>query len=43
MMINLFQSFFLWEGAYLKVEIVYKGEQFSLRNTSRMQYIDFVG
>ena len=32
---------FLWEGTYLKLEIVHNGETFSLRNTSRMQNVEF--
>ena len=33
----------LGEGTYLKFEIVHKGEKYSLRHTSRMQNIEFVG
>ena len=42
MIIELFFNFFL-EGPYLKLEFVHKGENHSLRNTSRMQSIQFVG
>ena len=34
---------FLWEGTYLKLEIVLNGEKYSSRNTSRMQNIEFFG
>ena len=43
MIINLFSTFFLWEETYLKLEIVDMGENYSFRNTWRMQNIEFVG
>ena len=42
MIIQLFLCFFL-EGTDLKFENTQKGENYSLRNTSRMRNIDFVG
>ena len=36
-------SFFFWVGTDLAFEIGHKGGEYSLRNTSRMQNIDFVG
>ena len=38
----ILKPFFGGGGTNLKLEIVHKGEMCSLRNTSRMQNIDFV-
>ena len=37
----LFKLFF--DGTYLKLEYVHKDDKYSLRNTSRIQNIEFVG
>ena len=38
-----FLKVFFWEGADLKFEIEHKGENYSLRNTSRIQKNEIVG
>ena len=40
--VKLILKFFFSYGAYLKFEIVHKGEKYSLTNTSRMQNFEFV-
>ena len=40
---NFLLKVFLWDGMDLKFEIGHKGGKYSLRNTSRMQNIEFAG
>ena len=42
-MILTFLKVFFCDGPDLKFEIGHKGEKYSLRTTSRMQNIEFVG
>ena len=43
MIIIFFQIFFWGDGMDLKLEMGHKGDKYSLKNTSRMQNIEFVG